>query len=49
MRVPEEPTCTREEARVEGTITNMTDDKVREIITKVQEGGGAMTSDQLWE
>ena len=38
-----------EKARVERTITTMTDNKVKEIIAKVQECGGAITSDQLWE
>ena len=48
-RAPEDPTRARERARDERTITTMTDDKVKEIIAKVQEYGGAMTSDQLRE
>ena len=30
------------------TVTKMTDDKVKKMITRIQEVGNMMTSDQLW-
>ena len=48
-QAPEDPTHAREQTRVERTIMTMTDDKVKEIIAKVQDCGGTITSDQLQE